>query len=80
MKTLYSDVLNPSAGNSDTLGDSMAPTLWEPRSHWDNHPDYPTEDWTDEVCNGNTRQGYVDWVNNQIEQEFFSNSQSTAQR
>lgn len=43
-------------------------TEWKPLSHWDNHPGYPTEDWTDEVIEGNTRQGYIDWVNSQLEQ------------
>ena len=56
-------------GNLNEL--AMATTAkmkeWRPDSHWDNHEDYPTEDWTDEVCEGNTRQSYIEWVNSQIE-------------
>lgn len=40
---------------------------WKPKSHWDDHPDYPASDWKDEVSDNNTRQSYVDWVNSQIE-------------
>ena len=32
------------------------------RSHWDDHPDYPVEDWQSEVANGDTRQSYRDWL------------------
>lgn len=35
---------------------------------WGNHPDYSTESWKDEVMNGSTRQGYWEWVFNQIEE------------
>ena len=34
-------------------------------SHWDNDPDYPPEDWRNEVANGDTRQSYQDWVAHQ---------------
>jgi hypothetical protein len=36
---------------------------WVPESRWSDHPDYPPEDWTYEVGNGDTRLGYVEWVN-----------------
>lgn len=36
-------------------------------SHWDEHPDYPVEDWQYEVANGDTRLGYHDHVRNQLE-------------
>jgi hypothetical protein len=42
---------------------------WKPDSHWDNHEDYPTEDWQDDVLEGGTRQSYIDWVNSQIEED-----------
>ena len=45
----------------------MTEKEWDPESHWDNHPDHPTEDWINEVCDGNTRQSYVEWVNHEIE-------------
>ena len=32
---------------------------------WRNDPDYPTEDWTDEVIAGATRLGYLAWVDHQ---------------
>lgn len=38
-------------------------------SHWDDHPDYPTEDWKEEIMDGNTRQSYKQWVASQVEQE-----------
>ena len=40
---------------------------WEPASHWDNHPDFPVEDWKAEVSNDDTRQSYIEWVNCQLE-------------
>ena len=42
--------------------------IWEPCSHWENHPEHSQRDWAREVMEGNTRQGYVDWVNSQIEE------------
>lgn len=37
-------------------------------SHWDNHPDYPVEDWQYEVANGDTRQSYREWCTSKAEQ------------
>ncbi|WP_262267265.1 MULTISPECIES: hypothetical protein [Microvirga] len=37
-------------------------------SVWDDHPDYPSEDWKYEVENGDTRRGYWDWVASKIEE------------
>ncbi len=37
-------------------------------SIWDDHDDFPIEDWQYEVANGDTRASYWDWVNSQIEQ------------
>src|SRR5208283_3295207 len=31
-------------------------------SHWEDDPDFPSEDWQYEVTIGNTRLGYHDWV------------------
>ena len=31
-------------------------------SHWDEHPQYPVEDWKYEVANDDTRLGYLEWV------------------
>jgi len=31
-------------------------------SHWENDPDFPSEDWQYEVTLGNTRLGYHEWV------------------
>jgi hypothetical protein len=44
-------------------------TRWQPQSHWDEHPDYPVEQWKYEVDEDNTRQSYIEWVNSQIEQD-----------
>jgi len=46
----------------------LLPDEWEPDSHWDNHPEYPVVDWQHEIANGDTRQSYKDWVNNQLEE------------
>ena len=42
---------------------------WAPKSHWDNHPEYTADDWIQEVFNGDTRESYVEWVNNKLENE-----------
>jgi len=40
---------------------------WFPDSHWDDHAGHTPEDWKAEVINDDTRQGYKDWVNSQLE-------------
>ena len=40
---------------------------WNPVSHWETHPDYPVEDWKNEVADDVTRLSYIDWVNHEIE-------------
>jgi len=40
---------------------------WNPDSHWDAHPDFPVEDWRNEVAEDATRQSYREWVLDQIE-------------
>lgn len=35
--------------------------------YWGEHPDYPVEDWRREVGNDDTRQGYWEWVESQLE-------------
>jgi hypothetical protein len=40
----------------------------EADSVWDDHPNYPSEDWKYEVENGDTRRGYWDWVAAKIEE------------
>jgi len=35
---------------------------------WDNHPDFPVEDWIQEVCADETRRGYWEWVRVKIEE------------
>ena len=40
---------------------------FNPDSHWDDHPDYPASDWMREVGEGDTRLGYIDWVNAEME-------------
>lgn len=34
----------------------------EPEDYWADHPIYSAEDWRYEVANGDTRQGYWEWV------------------
>lgn len=45
---------------------------WTPDTVWDVHPDHPLEDWIYEVANNDTRSGYVDWVNAQIDAAMTS--------
>lgn len=35
--------------------------------YWGEHPDFPVEDWQYGVRNDDTRQGYWEWVQAQIE-------------
>lgn len=41
----------------------------ERASYWREVPGYPVEDWQYEVANGDTRQGYHDWVDSKQEAE-----------
>jgi len=34
---------------------------------WDEHPDWPVEDWVSEVYDNTTRLSYWDWVLNHLE-------------
>lgn len=38
--------------------------------HWENHPDYPLDDWKQEVANDDTRLGYHQWVMHKIESDI----------
>jgi hypothetical protein len=44
-------------------------SMWCPESHWDDHDEFEYGDWVTEVRDNDTRLGYVDWVNNQLEAE-----------
>ena len=41
---------------------------WCPPSIWEDHPLWHASDWVSEVENNDTRLGYIDWVNQKIEQ------------
>lgn len=41
---------------------------WTGEDPWDDHPDHPSSDWSQEVANGDTRRGYVDWVRARLEE------------
>lgn len=43
---------------------------WTPEDYWDAHSWFTVQDWKDEVINGNTRQGYIGWVNGQIQADL----------
>ena len=34
-------------------------------SHWEDDPEFPSEDWRYEVANGDTRLGYHQWIKQQ---------------
>lgn len=34
--------------------------------HWGAHPEHPVEDWMYEVANGDTREGYWEWVQRRV--------------
>jgi hypothetical protein len=36
-------------------------------SHWEDDPEFPSEDWKHEVASGDTRLGYHEWLENQRE-------------
>ena len=36
--------------------------------NWEQHPDYPVEDWQYEVGNDDTRLGYWEWLAHRIEE------------
>jgi hypothetical protein len=38
--------------------------------HWENHPNYPLDDWKAEVANDDTRLGYHEWVMHKIEADI----------
>ncbi len=42
--------------------------VWEPESHWSEHPNWAVEDWKYEIADDNTRQGYHEWVRSKIEE------------
>uniref|UniRef100_A0A6M3LT21 Uncharacterized protein n=1 Tax=viral metagenome TaxID=1070528 RepID=A0A6M3LT21_9ZZZZ len=42
---------------------------------WDNHPDFPVEDWMHEVSNDDTRLGYWEWVRAKIEQNDWDDEE-----
>jgi hypothetical protein len=51
-----------------------------PNGTWGEHPDYPVSDWQSEVGGGgqsycDTRQGYWEWVYDQLEQAEENNEQ-----
>ena len=50
------------------------PKIWNPDSHWNDHPDYSVKNWQYEVSNGDTRQSYIDWVNSQLEKEAHNDN------
>jgi hypothetical protein len=37
--------------------------------HWDTHPEYPRADWQHEVANGETMQGYRDWLRSKAQEK-----------
>ncbi len=48
----------------------MPPLNWSPINRWAEHPDYCIADWTGDVLDGFTRQGYIEWVNIQLSQLY----------
>jgi hypothetical protein len=37
--------------------------------YWGDHPNYPSDEWQDEIANGDTRLGYWEWVAKQLDSE-----------
>ncbi|WP_114947295.1 hypothetical protein [Microvirga calopogonii] len=52
----------------DTVHPGAAELIGQIDSVWDDHPDFPSEDWKYEVENGDTRWGYWDWVAAKLEE------------
>ena len=38
---------------------------------WDNHPDFPVEEWRHEVYMGDTRREYWEWVRAKMEEKVW---------
>lgn len=53
--------------HQQTLTDADKILLNATRGHWDDHAEFPPEDWKYEVAHGDTRMGYRDWCNSQQE-------------
>lgn len=56
-------------GNLVDLRDAAVATTPPLRGHWEDHPQYPHDDWTYEVANGDTRLSYSEWVEACIERD-----------
>jgi hypothetical protein len=39
----------------------------EPKDYWGENPSHPVADWQYAVANGDTRHGYWEWVESEIE-------------
>lgn len=49
--------------NTETI---LAVKLREAFGAWSDHPEYPPEDWREEIAAGDTRLGYWEWVAHKI--------------
>ncbi len=58
------------------MSGGAAPPEWKPASQWEDHDDFTWEDWVREVSEGDTRLGYVGWVNGKLEDEFYDKQDS----
>jgi len=51
----------------ETGGNAAIDDFFAKNGVWADYPDYPREDWKYEVANGDTNQGYWEWVKHQAE-------------
>lgn len=57
-------------GRNPKMSNFAQITFWiETQSPWDDHPAYPVSSWKYEVANGDTREGYQEWMLNQADQK-----------
>lgn len=58
----------------------MAESLQSKYGTWGEHPQFSEHDWREEVANRDTRRGYWDWVQAQIESDEFEKAQIEAKQ
>ena len=51
---------------------------WDPEDNWEEHPRLPVSAWQQDICDDNSRLGYIDWVNMVLESAAEDEEEGTA--
>jgi len=54
---------------ANRTGMASVDALIDKYGYWGEHPEYPVEEWRNEVANGDTKKGYWEWVYAQTSDE-----------